>query len=129
MAVETTSFATYLDDLIQRRLQIFELGWTADYPDPENFLDLLFHSNSSNNHTGYSNLHVDQLLERARVELKTDVRYDLYHQVEELILNDAPWLPMWNSGEQYLLVKPYVRDFYLGPLITPKLRFVYMTER
>ena len=127
--VETTSFATYLDDLIQRRLQIFEVGWLADYPDPENFLDLLFHSNSSNNHTGYSNPQVDQLLERARVELQTDVRYDLYHRVEELILNDAPWVPMWNSGDQYLLVKPYVQDFYLGPLITPKLRFVYMTEQ
>ena len=126
--IQQTEFATYLQDLIKRRFQIFEIAWIADYPDPENFLDLLFHSDSSNNHTAYSNPEVDRLLELARVESAEDTRYELYHRVEEIIVKDAPWIPLWYSGEQYVLVKPNVHDFHLSQLIIPRLRFVYMTE-
>ena len=124
-----TEFATYLQDLIKRRFEMFDIGWIADYPDPENFLDLLFHSESNNNHTAYTNSDVDQLLERARIEPQQGVRYELYRQVEELILKDAPWVVLWHSGEQFVLVKPYVHDYRLTELIIPKLRFVYMTQR
>ena len=124
-----TEFATYLQDLLKQRFEMFQIGWIADYPDPENFLDLLFYSESSNNHTAFSNAEVDRLLLLARVEPNERVRYELYHQVEQLIVDEAPWIPLWNSGEQYVLVKPNVKDFYLTPLIIPKLRFVYLTEK
>ena len=129
--VETlqTEFATYLQDLIKRRFEMFQIGWIADYPDPENFLDLLFHSKSNNNHTAYNNQQVDGLLERARVEPREDVRYQIYQEAEQLIVRDAPWIPLWYSGEQYVLVKPYVHDYFLTELVIPKLRFVYMTKR
>ena len=127
--IQQTEFATYLQDLIKRRFQMFEIGWIADYPDPENFLDLLFHSKSNNNHTAYENLQVDGLLESARVEADETRRYELYRQAEQLILRDAPWIPLWHSGEQYVLIKPYVHDYKLTQLIIPKLRFVYMTEK
>ena len=123
-----TEFATYLQDLVKRRFEMFQIGWIADYPDPENFLDLLFHSESSNNHTAFSNAEVDRLLEQARVEPSEDVRYELYHKAEELILEEAPWIPLWYSGEQFVLVKPYVQDYKLTQIILPKLRFVHMTE-
>ena len=122
--VQQTEFATYLQDLVKRRFQMFQIGWIADYPDPENFLDLLFHSESSNNHTGYSNANVDDLLEKARVENREDLRFELYNQAEQMIVDDAPWIPLWYSGEQYVLIKPEVKNYYLTPLIIPKLRFV-----
>ena len=123
-----TEFATYLQDLVKRRFEMFSIGWVADYPDPENFLDLLFHSESANNHTAYSNPEVDRLLEEARVEPDEARRFRLYSQVEQMILDDAPWIPLWNSGEQYVLIKPNVKDYRLTQLIIPKLRFVYFTE-
>lgn len=125
--IQQTEFATYLQDLVRRRFQMFEIGWIADYPDPENFLDLLFHSQSTNNHTAYVNTEVDQILEKARTEPDLNKRYELYNQAEELIVNDAPWIPLWYSGDQYLLIKPNVHDFFLTPLVIPKLRFVYLT--
>ena len=123
-----TEFATYLQDLIKRRFEMFQIGWIADYPDPENFLDLLFHGDSNNNHTAFNNSELDDLLERARVEQNEDERYQLYRQAEQLIVDEAPWIPLWHSGEQFVLIKPNVHDYYLTPLIIPKLRFVYMTE-
>ena len=124
-----TEFATYLQDLVKRRFQMFQIGWIADYPDPENFLDILFHGDSTNNHTGFDNSEVNNLLERARVEQSEDVRYDLYNRAEELIIEEAPWIPLWYSGEQFVLVKPHVQDYILAPLIIPKLRFVYLTVK
>ena len=125
---QQTEFATFLRDLHKRRFQMFDVGWIADYPDPENFLDILFHSDSSNNHTNYSNPQVDSLLEQARTETDEAVRFGLYNQAEQLIIDDAPWVPLWYSGERFLLVKPNVHDYYLTPLYIPRLRYVYLTD-
>ena len=125
--VQQTDYAVYLQDLHSRIFQMFEIGWIADYPDPENFLDILFHSESSNNHTGYSNPQVDSLLEEARLGSEEE-RYAQYHEIERLILADAPWIPLWHGGEQYILVKPSVKDYHQTPLIIPKLRYVYIEE-
>jgi len=126
--IQQTEFATYLKDLHRRRFQMFETGWIADYPDPENFLDILFHSQSSNNHSNYSNPEVDALLEKARTETDQAARYQLYNRIEQIIINDAAWIPLWYSGEQYLLVKPSVHDYFQTPLVIPKLRYVYLTS-
>ena len=125
---QQTEFATFLKDLRKRRFQMFQIGWIADYPDPENFLDILFHSESSNNHTHYSSPEVDALLMKARVETDETARYELYNQAEQQILDDAPWVPLWFDGETKLLIKPNVQDFHLPPLIIPRMRYVYLTE-
>ena len=126
--IQQTEFATYLQDLNKRRFQMFQIGWIADYPDPENFLDILFHSESSNNHTGFSNAEADRLLEMARVEPDQAARYELYRQAEELIMAEAPWVPLWYSGEQYVLLKPNVKNYHLSQLIIPVLRYVELSE-
>jgi len=124
---QQTEYATFLKDLHKGRFQMFDIGWIADYPDPENFLDILFHSESTNNHTHYSNPKVDELLMQARVETDTELRYGLYNEAEQMILDDAPWVPLWFSGESKLLVKPNVHDYLLPPLVIPRYRYIYLT--
>ena len=124
-----TEWAIFLQDLNRARFQMFGgLSWRADYPDPENFLDVLFHSESSNNHSKYANPEVDRLLEQARVELDETARFEIYHQVEEMILDDAPWVPLWHEKSGYALLKPNVKDYFLFPMTIPRFRYVYMTE-
>jgi oligopeptide transport system substrate-binding protein len=96
------------------RLQMVLLGWIADYPDPENFLDLLFHSQSPQNETGYSNPEVDRLLEAARAEPDLEKRFALYREAEEKIVADAPWIPLYHDTA-HLLVKPYVEGLRMTP--------------
>ena len=128
--VQLTEWPTYLRDLGKRRFQMYGgLSWIADYPDPENFLDVLSHSGSSNNFTGYSSTEVDELLGQARVEQDQSARYELYRRVEEMILEDAPWVFLWHGGIEYVLVKPYVKDYFLTSMVVPVLRYVYMTEK
>lgn len=124
----------YLDALYRQRFQSFALGWTADYPDPQNFLDILFHSGSAVNLTGYANPEVDALLEKARVAPQFAERRALYNDAERRIVNDAPWVPLWFgrkrelSGEQAILLKPYVQGYALTPMLLPKLRYVHFVR-
>ena len=124
-----TEWPIFLEDLHRNRFQMFGgLGWIADYPDPENFLDVLFHSKSSNNQSEYSNGQLDLLLERARVEQDETARFELYHQAEAIIVDDAPWVPLWHSNGGSVLIKPFVNDYFLFPLVIPKYRYIYFTE-
>jgi len=104
---------------------MFSLGWIADYPDPEDFLDLLFHSQSRQNHTGYANPQVDALLEKARLETDQARRMELYQQAEQIIVDDAPWIPLYH-GSEYTLIKPYVRGLEVSPLGVYRLRKAYL---
>jgi oligopeptide transport system substrate-binding protein len=121
--VQQVEWATFLDDLKRYRYQAFELGWIADYPDPQNFLDILFHSQSLDNTTRYSNPEVDRLLEQARTESDPQRRTQLYQQVEQIIIQDAPWIPL-TFGKEYVLVKPWVKNYVVSPIIIPVLKDV-----
>lgn len=129
MDILQTDWATYLEDLRDGRFQIFGgLSWIADYMDPENFLDGLFHSESGNNHTRYSDPELDALLEQARVEQDQEARFALYQEAERMILDGAPWAPLWHSTGEHYLIKPYVKGLPLSPLVIPRYRFVYFIK-
>jgi oligopeptide transport system substrate-binding protein len=110
ITVEQVEWPYFLRDLSQHRYQMFTSGWIADYPDSQNFLDLLFHSASTQNHMGYQASDVDRLLEQARVEADAARRTALYRQAERRIVEDAPWVPLIH-GVSFVLVKPYVEGF------------------
>jgi len=121
--VEQVEWGYFLRDLNERRYPFFSAGWIGDYPDSQNFLDLLFHSTSSQNHTGYSNSEVDGLLEQARVETDPERRTALYREAERLIVADAPWVPL-THGAVNVLVKPHVRGYRATGAISPWLHHV-----
>jgi oligopeptide transport system substrate-binding protein len=125
VVIEGVEWDTLLDDLRAGELQVFEIGWVADYPDAENFLDLLFHSESGENYTTYINPDVDELLEMARVEGDIDSRLALYQEIEQTIVTEAPWLPLW-FGQNYYLVKPEVKGFLPSPMIIPMFKGVWI---
>jgi len=108
-------FGAFLDALSTNTLPMFSSGWIADYPDPENFLDVLFRTDSGENHFAYSNPEVDSLLDRAAVEADETTRQALYREAERRILADAPLIPLYHDVE-YMLVKPYVRGLELTPM-------------
>ena len=112
--IQQLGWADFLSDLNRGRFQMFFLGWSADYPDPENFLDIQFHSESSGNSTGYSNPQVDQLLEEARVNPDAGERLATYQAAERIIIDEAPWIPLYH-GIEYVLVKPYVKGLSITP--------------
>jgi oligopeptide transport system substrate-binding protein len=105
--------------------QLFDGGWCADYPDPENFADVLFHTGSNQNNGGYSNPRLDALLEAARIERDVTRRIEMYQQAEQIIVDDAAALftVHWLS---YELVKPYVKGYVLTPIDIPIERYMWL---
>jgi len=108
---------------------LFDYGWIADYPDPQNFLDVLLHSTSiDNNMGGYNNAEFDRLLEQARSEINHDQRTALYQQAEQVLKDDASIIPLFHAPN-YVLTKPHVKGFAIGPLGIPLLQNVVIADR
>jgi ABC-type transport system substrate-binding protein len=127
VTVEAVDWPTYLAELNARRYPMFLVGWLADYPDPHNFLDLLFFSESDANHGGYANPQVDQLLKQARIETDRDKRLQLYQQAQEIIVREAACITLWHNRD-YFLVKPNVRGVNRSATLYPWLKDVSLEK-
>ena len=114
-----------LYNLKQEKDEMFTMGWIADYPDPHNFLDILFYTGSEVNISEYSSPSLDALLDQAAIEQDETSRLAMYQQAEQLIIADAPCLPLWH-GVNYILVKPYVKGYELSAQGVPDLSNVYI---
>jgi oligopeptide transport system substrate-binding protein len=125
--IEQTEEATFWQDLDKGQFQMFTAGWIMDYPDPEDVIDILFYSKSRQNNTRYNNPEVDALLLQARTEQDVAARMALYQQAEQIILDDAAWIPLY-YGRDHVVVKPYVKGYLLPPMVIPKLRYVTLEQ-
>jgi len=94
---------------------MYRYVWYADFPDPDNFLFSLFHSQSSDNYANYSNPAVDHLIEQARSEGDYLKRIELYRQTEDLIMADAPVANLVYYTFATLF-QPYVQGIELNAL-------------
>jgi oligopeptide transport system substrate-binding protein len=130
VSIQQTDWATFigqLNDPANNQYQVFDIAWIADYADPQDFLDILFHTASTQNWAAYSNPAVDKLLDQAGQESDAAARFKLYTQAEQTILADYPVIPLTYS-EQYWLTKPYVKGMIYPPLIIPRLRYISLTK-
>jgi ABC-type transport system substrate-binding protein len=115
------NFAVFNPAVSRRHSVAFSFyGWFQDYPDPSDFLDVLFSSKSisdieSNNLTFYSSAEADKLMEEADQEINPQKRMDLYAQAEKVIENDAPVAPLVYPVEIWLH-QSWVKGFALHPV-------------
>ncbi|WP_245957831.1 ABC transporter substrate-binding protein [Niabella yanshanensis] len=74
----------------------FRGGWIADYPDAENYLSVFYSKNPAPpNYTRYNNPAFDKVFEQAIKETNDSIRYALYRQADQIVINDAPVVPLW----------------------------------
>lgn len=121
--VQQADAATFFQDIDQGKYQMFHLGWIMDYPDPEDILDVLFYSKSRQNSSHYDNPQVDAKLLQARTEADPNKRIALYQDIEKMLIQDAPWMPLFFETSYYL-VKPYVSGYELPPMVIEHYRNV-----
>jgi oligopeptide transport system substrate-binding protein len=106
--LQARDWNSFLEMVEQEPKQMFLLGWVADYPDPDNFLYVLFNSKQFGplgNHTWYSNPEVDKLTEEARTKVEMKDRILLYRKIEDIILEDSPWICTYHVRNVILLRK------------------------
>lgn len=89
-------------------------GWIADYADPMTFLDM-WTTTSGNNVSGYSNAKYDDLIKQAKTESDATKRMNLMHQAEDILMADAPIIPLYEYTNVVCL-KSYVKGVHKSPL-------------
>ncbi|OGP88197.1 MAG: hypothetical protein A2156_03830 [Deltaproteobacteria bacterium RBG_16_48_10] len=110
-----TQWPKFHELLTTKKAPMFMFAWYADFPDPDNFLGTLFHSKSSYNYTAYFHPEVDRLIDRAKAERDYLKRMEMYRTIEEIVLDDAPIVPIVNHLLQWIF-QPYVKGIELSAL-------------
>ncbi|MCS6797494.1 MAG: ABC transporter substrate-binding protein [Myxococcota bacterium] len=119
--LKPVSFPVYLRESGKpRTVQSLMTGWSQDFPDPADFLDILFHSRAIHDHDSenrafYRNPELDALLDEARVERDRERRGRLYERAASIVARDAPWAFTFNSMKLDAW-QPYVRDYRPHPV-------------
>ena len=89
----------------------FRGSWIADYADAFNYLSCFYSKNPAPpNYTRYKNPEFDKLIEKAVAEPNDSLRYILYRKADQLLINDAPIIPLWYD-RVIRLVQPNISGF------------------
>jgi oligopeptide transport system substrate-binding protein len=75
----------------------FRLGWSLDYPSPENYIRPIVGTDGDSNYTGYSNPEVDDLVTQGDEATSTEEAISFYQQAGDVALEDMPIIPMWSG--------------------------------
>ena len=97
MKSRTTDYNRFQDKVRNGNFQLLSWGWLADYPDPENFLFLLYGPNSmaesdGENVANYKNPQYDRLFERMRSMENNSSRLAIIREMKRILQRDAPWV-------------------------------------
>lgn len=98
MKIEVQKASVLSEAVAHKKVNFFRKSWIADYPDAENFLSLFYSKNWSPegfNYTHYQNPQFDILYEKSQRELNDSVRYGYYREMDNLLINDAPVVPLY----------------------------------
>lgn len=120
--VETMQKALLIDMTSNSRALFFRGSWIADYPDAENYLSVFYSKNPAPpNYTRYKNPAFDELFEKALMEKNDSLRYKLYQLADQVMINDAPVVPLWYD-KSVRLVQPGIKGFTSNALNLLELR-------
>ncbi|NLY29009.1 MAG: ABC transporter substrate-binding protein [Firmicutes bacterium] len=113
--LRNVDWGVHLDTVERGEVPFFRMGWVVDYPDPDNFLYVLLHSDNigpQGNYSRFNNPDFDALTEGARLEGDTEVRRHLYQLAEKIVVEEAPWLFIYHYVD-HSLVKDFVKGYEL----------------
>ena len=120
--VEVLQKSLLMEQTAKSQAPFFRASWIADYPDAENYLSVFYSKNPAPpNYTRYNNPAFDQLYEKALAEKNDSLRYILYRQMDQLLMNDAPVVPLWYDMAIHL-VHTNIHNFQPNSLNLLELR-------
>ncbi len=120
--VEVVQKSLLLEQTAKSQALFYRGSWIADYPDAENYMAMFYSKNPAPpNYTRYHNPAFDILYEKALQENNDSLRYALYRQMDQVVINDAPVIPIWYDMAIHL-IQPNIENFYPNGLNLLELR-------
>lgn len=103
VAQRSLEWRNYLEKHNRKELEFFHMRWAADYLDPENFLSLLLDKDGAENKIWYEDPEYHALIVKANESLDSEERKRLYAQAEDIVLQDAPFIPVYFQRDAELI--------------------------
>jgi len=120
ITIETQEWKVYLKTLLptspdEEKPDIYRIGWCADYPDANNWLNEVFNPKSSQNYAKYDNPKFTELIEKAAVEQDPEVRKKLYNEAERIFIDEDMGIAPIYYYTRLTMDKPYMTNRPLQP--------------
>ena len=120
--VDITQKSLLLEETAKSQAIFFRGSWIGDYPDAENYLSVFYSENPAPpNYTRYKNPAYDSLYRLSLPESNDSLRFALYRRMDQLMIRDAPVVPLWYD-EVIHLQRPEVNGLEANPLNLLELR-------
>ena len=115
--MELNDWPTLQQKVHNKVVQMYAMGWHADYPDAENFLQLFYSPNikRGTNNMNYKNDRFDKLYEQASTMMDEDKRIPIYTKMVKILNEDCPAL-LLSEPISYILVNDWVRNVKPHPI-------------
>ncbi|GAB6070331.1 ABC transporter substrate-binding protein [Thiomicrorhabdus hydrogeniphila] len=137
LIIRATDYNRFQDKVRQAKVQMFSWGWNADYPDPENFLFLLYGGNavihtkgSGINSANYDNPEFNRLFKKMKTMANTPQRLAIIHKMVQIAQKDSPWI--WGFNPKSLaLYHSWLKNVYPNALAnnTTKYKRIDVQDR
>jgi peptide/nickel transport system substrate-binding protein len=111
--IRTLEWGTWLEEEGNGNFDMYLCGWLGNI-DPDDFFYAQHHTDEVFNFTGYSNPDLDELLDAGRVETDEAARKEIYDQVQELVIDEAPYIYLYNPAVVNAW-QPFVRGYQALP--------------
>jgi peptide/nickel transport system substrate-binding protein len=113
VSLEGRDWAAYKVKRSEETMEAYVYGWYPDYIDPDDYIyPFVQSSGGSWLHHNYASEEMDQLIAWARGNTTEAARADLYEQIQNLMVEDVPIIPLYQSSA-YAVSKPNVKGIYL----------------
>ncbi|MEE2744703.1 MAG: ABC transporter substrate-binding protein [Bdellovibrionota bacterium] len=110
--LQTSTWPKFQEKITKRQVMLYGIAWGADYPDAENFLQLLFGPNRSPgaNGSGYSNPEFDKMFKVASLLQDSPERTGLYEKMYRMAAEEVPWI-YGVHRQSYVLEHSWLKNY------------------
>jgi ABC-type transport system substrate-binding protein len=142
LVIRNTDYNRFQDKIRKGNAQLFFLGWNADYPDPENFLFLLYGPNGKVKYQGenaanYANPQFDRLFEKMKNMDNGPERQAIIDKMVDIVRRDAPWVwgfhpkafvlhhAWYKNAKPNLMAQNGIKYRRIDPVLREKMRALW----
>ncbi|MCU0360541.1 MAG: ABC transporter substrate-binding protein [Bacteroidia bacterium] len=132
--LNVVSWSEHMSNVHSGKSDFFRYAWVSDYPDPESFLTLFYgqhvpdrmEEKSYINVGRFKNVNFDALFLASRLELDKAKRFKLMQQAEQILMDEAAFMPLYYD-ENMRLVQKNVKNFRENPMGYMDMTYVYFS--
>jgi len=124
--VVMNTFPAFLQKARKGKLQFWQDGWSMDYPDSENILQLLIsknHTPNGPNVTFYNNKEFDKLFNQLKYLQLSDKKYSIMNKMNQIIMKDLPWVMQYYARD-YILYYSGMKNFRHSDIIYNSFKYL-----